>query len=182
MRPIRVHGRRKVQSICVPTNCNWRDLLPDFAAMSAPKADPGSSTLSSSAYRLDEQVGYLLRRAQQRHLTIFSSLLPDLTPTQFATLAKLAESGPLSQNELGRQASMDAATIKGVVDRLRKRGLISTRRDGRDQRRIYLSLSPEGEREYRSAAVKALEITARTVSELNGAEHAQLIDLLKKLA
>jgi len=150
--------------------------------MSASKANPDASGIAPAGYRLDGQVGYLLRRAQQRHLAIFSSLLPDLTPTQFATLAKLAEIGPLSQNELGRQASMDAATIKGVVDRLRKRGLITTRRDGRDQRRIYLSLSPEGEREYRSAAAKALEITARTVSGLSDAEHAQLVDLLKKLA
>jgi DNA-binding MarR family transcriptional regulator len=150
--------------------------------MNASTADPDTRDNASTGYRLDEQVGYLLRRAQQRHLAIFSSLLPDLTPTQFATLAKLAESGPLSQNELGRQASMDAATIKGVVDRLRKRGLIATRRDGRDQRRIYLSLSPEGDRQYRAAAVKALEITARTVSGLDDAEHAQLIDLLKKLA
>ena len=133
-------------------------------------------------YRLDEQVGYLLRRAQQRHLSIFSALLPDLTPTQFATLAKLAETGALSQNELGRQASMDAATIKGVVDRLRKRGLVTTSRDARDQRRIYLELSAEGERQYRAAALRAAEITARTVSGLTPAEHEQLINLLKKLA
>jgi DNA-binding MarR family transcriptional regulator len=179
MRPMRVHRRRDTNSICVPTNCNWLRLLPDFTVMSAAKADP--DTAENARYRLDEQVGYLLRRAQQRHLAIFSSLLPDFTPTQFAALAKLAESGPLSQNELGRHASMDAATIKGVVDRLRKRGLIATRRDGRDQRRIYLSLSPEGEREYRAAAAKAVEITARTISGLNDAEHAQLIDLLKKL-
>lgn len=150
--------------------------------MGAPDAKDGRVETAAAGYRLDEQVGYLLRRAQQRHLAIFSALLPDLTPTQFATLAKLHETGPLSQNELGRQASMDAATIKGVVDRLRKRGLIVTRRDERDQRRIYLSLSAEGERQYRAACVKALEITARTVSGLNDAEHAQLIGLLKKLA
>lgn len=135
-----------------------------------------------AGYRLDEQVGYLLRRAQQRHLSIFSALLPDFTPTQFAALAKLAETGVLSQNELGRQASMDAATIKGVVDRLRKRGLITTERDARDQRRIYLSLSAEGERQYHDAAARAADITARTVANLSDAEHAQLVSLLKKLA
>ena len=150
--------------------------------MGAPDAKDGRVETAAAGYRLDEQVGYLLRRAQQRHLAIFSTLLPDLTPTQFATMAKLHETGPLSQNELGRQASMDAATIKGVVDRLRKRGLITTRRDGRDQRRIYLSLSAEGERQYTAAAARAAEITRRTVADLSDAEHAQLVGLLKKLA
>jgi DNA-binding MarR family transcriptional regulator len=157
-----------------------RDCCQTFAEMSVKAADKVDT--ATTRYRLDEQVGYLLRRAQQRHLAIFSSLLPDFTPTQFATLAKLAETGPLSQNELGRQASMDAATIKGVVDRLRRRGLITTHREPQDQRRIYLSLSPEGEAHYRAAASKAAEITARTVSGLSDAEHAQLITLLKKLA
>lgn len=170
------------KDVCAPTNCNCPGLLTDFAIMGVSDAQGDRVENAAAGYRLDEQVGYLLRRAQQRHLAIFSALLPDLTPTQFATLAKLYETGPLSQNELGRQASMDAATIKGVVDRLRKRGLIITRRDDRDQRRIYLSLSAEGERQYAAAAARAAEITRRTVADLSDAEHAQLIGLLKKLA
>ncbi len=132
-------------------------------------------------YRLDDQVGFLLRRAQQRHLSIFSEHIPDFTPTQFAAMAKLHEAGALSQNELGRQAAMDAATIKGVIDRLRKRGLISTRRDDRDQRRIYLDLTAEGRNQYLVQVAKAATVTARTVSPLNEAEHMQLVSLLKKL-
>jgi DNA-binding MarR family transcriptional regulator len=132
-------------------------------------------------YRLDDQVGFLLRRAQQRHLSIFSDLIPEFTPTQFAAMAKLYETGALSQNELGRQAGMDAATIKGVIDRLRKRGLISTKRDDRDQRRIYLDLTSEGRNQYLTQVAKAAEITARTVSGLSEAEHEQLTFLLNKL-
>jgi len=138
-------------------------------------------TQDEASYKLDDQVGFLLRRAQQRHLAIFSNLMSDFTPTQFATMAKLHEAGPLSQNELGRQASMDAATIKGVIDRLRKRGLISTQRDNRDQRRIYLDLTPEGRNQYQQRVSVAAEITARTVSDLNDSEHDQLTNLLKKL-
>ena len=111
-------------------------------------------------YQLDEQVVYLLRRAQQRHLSIFSEHIPDFTPTQFAALARLHEAGALSQNELGRQAAMDAATIKGVIDRLRKRGLVSTRRDDRDQRRIYLDLTVEGRKLYLMQVAKAATVTA----------------------
>ncbi len=147
--------------------------MPDRPAPGKAAADP--------PYRLDDQVGFLLRRAQQRHLSIFSEHIPDFTPTQFAAMAKLHEAGALSQNELGRQAAMDAATIKGVVDRLRKRGLISTRRDDRDQRRIYLDLTVEGRNQYLLQVARAATVTARTVTSLNETEHAQLIRLLKKL-
>jgi len=54
------------------------------------------------AYALDQQVGFLLRQAQQRHTAIFARLMPDdVTPTQWATLAKLHEIGGCSQNLLG---------------------------------------------------------------------------------
>ena len=140
------------------------------------------SKAASQQYRLENQVGFLLRRAQQRHLSIFSEHIPEFTPTQFAAMAKLYEAGALSQNELGRQAAMDAATIKGVIDRLRKRGLISTRRDDRDQRRIYLDLTGEGRAQYLAQVANAATITAHTVSSLSEEEHAILVNLLKKLA
>ena len=54
-------------------------------------------------YVLNEQVGFLLRVAMQRHTTIFTSrMIEELTQTQFAALAKLLEAGPCSQNHLGR--------------------------------------------------------------------------------
>ena len=88
-------------------------------------------------YLLDEQVGFLLRQASQRHTAIFAvRMMDDLTPTQWAALARLNERGPCSQNLLGRLTAMDAATIKGVVDRLVSRGLAETRPDPQDTRSI----------------------------------------------
>ena len=52
-------------------------------------------------YRLEEQVGFVLRKAHQRHLAIFTRQISDLTPPQFAALAKLHEVGATSQNQLG---------------------------------------------------------------------------------
>ena len=46
---------------------------------------------------------------------------------QWAALAKLAEVGECSQNLLGRLVAMDVATIKGVVERLVRRGFAATR-------------------------------------------------------
>jgi len=60
-------------------------------------------------YVVNEQIGYLLRVAMQRHKAIFTAMMvDDLTQTQFATLAKLFENGPTSQNLLGRLIALDA--------------------------------------------------------------------------
>jgi len=82
------------------------------------------------AYVLEEQIGFILRQVWQRHATIFAREIGiNLTPTQWAALAKLTETGPCSQNQLGRLTAMDVATIKGVIDRLTARGLTETSAD-----------------------------------------------------
>jgi len=96
-------------------------------------------------YRLEDQVGFYLRRAGQRHAAIFAEHITDeLTPTQWAALVKLAEFESLSQNLLGRETAMDAATIKGVVDRLLKRGFVATAPDPDDARRMRVSITRAG--------------------------------------
>jgi len=61
-------------------------------------------------YVLDDQIGFVLRQAQQRHTTLFAAeMIEGLTTTQWAALAKLRECGACSQNHLGRLTAMDAA-------------------------------------------------------------------------
>ena len=99
----------------------------------------------SQDYRLEAQVGFLLRLASQRHAVIFQKHSPDqLTPTQFTTLIRLSEMGQVSQNHLGRLAAMDVATVKGVVDRLKAKGLVHSKADALDKRRSVISLSDKG--------------------------------------
>ncbi len=133
------------------------------------------------SYQLDRQVGFVLRRASQRHLSIFSELIPELTPTQFAALAKLVETGPVSQNALGRITAMDAATIKGVVDRLVKRGLLTTSRDERDRRRTIVDLSDRGRSLYTQLEPRARLITRQTLAPLGRTEQEQLLALLARI-
>src|SRR6202034_769260 len=114
-------------------------------------------------YVLDDQVGFVLRQAQQRHTTIFAAeMIESLTPTQWAALAKLREVGDCSQNHLGRLTAMDGATIKGVVDRLTGRGFTAIRPDPRDGRRIVVALTPTGLDLYDRAPPIAAVITNAT--------------------
>lgn len=139
------------------------------------------SKISTPIYRLDDQVGFLIRRASQRHLSIFGLAIPGVTPMQFATLAKLTEAGALSQNALGRLTAMDAATIKGVVDRLKKQGLVQTENDKTDRRRSIVSLTDEGKELLASLSGLALEISEETLKPLSASEQAIFLHLLRKL-
>ena len=132
-------------------------------------------------YRLDDQIGYILRRVTQRHLSIFAAAIPEVTTTQFAVLARLAEIGPVSQNHLGRATAMDAATIKGVVDRLAKLGLVMTTADPADRRRLIVSLTEAGTRLFSAHRATAMRISAETVAPLSRDEAKALQALLARL-
>jgi DNA-binding MarR family transcriptional regulator len=139
--------------------------------------------MAARPYILDDQVGFILRQASQRHTAIFAAhMVHGLTPTQFAALARLAEAGASSQNRLGRLTAMDGATIKGVADRLRKRGLIAAVPDPQDRRRVMLDLTDDGRRVAAEAMAAGREITEATLAPLSAQERAALLDLLAKLA
>jgi DNA-binding MarR family transcriptional regulator len=136
----------------------------------------------SSQYVLDEQIGFLLRVAMQRHTSIFmSQMTAKLTQTQFAALAKLVEVGPCSQNHLGRLIYLDAATIKGVVDRLKLRKFITTQSDPGDRRRRAITLTEQGRAATKQAIEIASHITATTLTPLSAEEQRTIVRLLKKL-
>ena len=155
--------------------------------MVGPVADPDSKTASGEGtpgYVLEEQAGHILRRAHQRHAAIFQELIGDsqLTPLQFAALARLRDLGEVSQNQLGRLTAMDAATMQGVIKRLDARGLIVRRPDPDDRRRLILSLSDEGRSVVEGAIANAVRITDETLAPLSAAEQKTLLQLLARIA
>ena len=137
---------------------------------------------SKQSYVLEDQIGFILRQVWQRHATIFAKEIGiNLTPTQWAALAKLTETGPCSQNQLGRLTAMDVATIKGVIDRLTARGLTETSSDPQDGRRLLVSLTRAGQALAEKAATNALTIPRETLAPLDAKEREVFIALLSKL-
>ncbi|PHK95141.1 MarR family transcriptional regulator [Pseudoroseomonas rhizosphaerae] len=137
----------------------------------------------SSGYSLDESVGHLLRRAHQRHASLFQDrgAIGGLTSTQFATLLKLGELGRATQNALGRAVALDPATIQGVVARLRDRGLVDVARDPLDRRTVVLSLAPAGETVLAEAMVQGRRANEQLLAPLAPEERRALIRLLHRL-
>ena len=150
-------------------------MKPDTETSDAPEA--------IGDYVLDEQIGFALRKANQRHMTIFTEkMLGGLTPTQFSALFRLVETpGPQSQNALGRTIAMDAATIKGVVNRLEARDLVTTRKDEVDRRRYVIEATEQGRALIAEAMPVMAEITETTLAPLTAAERRTILRLLAKL-
>lgn len=153
----------------------------------SPLAEPAGAERAAgrepkAPYILDDQVGFLLRQVHQAHAALFAAEFgEDVTPTQWAAVAKLHEVGPCSQNHLGRLTAMDVATIKGVVDRLAKRGYAEIGSDPLDKRRVLVALTPSGRDLHRRYVEKARRVTARTLAPLPAHERATLVRLLKRL-
>jgi DNA-binding MarR family transcriptional regulator len=138
--------------------------------------------MGASDYDLNDQIGFVLRKALQRHTAIFyERMLEGLTTTQFAALAKLYSAGSLSQNHLGRETAMDAATIKGVVSRLHDRQLVDVTRDPADQRRLLVTLTPDGRRLTGRCIRVAERISEETLDPLPHKDRKLLVDLLTRI-
>ena len=144
---------------------------------------PEPSPAEIEGYVLEDQVGHVLRRAHQRHTAIFQEGIGDLqlTPTQFAALAKIHALDGVSQNQLGRLTAMDPATIQGVIQRLEARRLIRRAPDPKDKRLAVLRLTEEGAEVAARAIARAAVITEETLAPLSPRERQQFLALLKRL-
>ncbi len=137
---------------------------------------------SAPPYDLDNQIGFRLRLAMQKHTDIFFRNMDlGLTQAQFAAMARLQLSGACSQNHLGRSVGLDTASMVGVIRRLKARKLISAVKDREDRRRVTIDLTASGQ----ALIVKAVEMGKRanekTLSPLTPAQRKQLISLLSLL-
>ena len=146
------------------------------------RSSRSKAAAKAAGYILDDQIGFILRQAYQKHALLFVECFgEDFTPTQWAAVAKLSEVGGCSQNFLGRLTAMDAATIKGVVDRLMKRGYIESTPSATDRRRVMITLTAAGKKAYERGVGPALRVSSDTLLRLKPRDRTVLLRLLKQL-
>ena len=147
----------------------------------ATEVSPAVAVLDS--YVVEDQVGFLMRRANQRHTAIFQDEMAaaELTPTQFTALVKVVEHGRVTQNHLGRLTAVDPATIQGVARRLIDRELVTRTTDPLDRRTIVLAPTRAGLALASAAVVAARRITEATLQPLRPDERQTLLFLLRKI-
>jgi MarR family transcriptional regulator, lower aerobic nicotinate degradation pathway regulator len=142
-----------------------------------------SPTDSLTDFTVEDHIGFLLRRAHQRHVSIFTAAVAhaDLTPTQFTALLKTVQLGRTTQNHLGRLAAMDPATIQGVVRRLIARDLIRRGPDPMDRRTAVLEPTDAGVALIGSVVACARQAHDAALAPLSPEERAQVLALLRKM-
>ena len=149
--------------------------LPEIGRL--PQGDPPET------FYLEEHVGFLLRKAYQRHSSLFLEAATEhaLTPMQFAALNKIAEMGRVTQNHLGRMVAMDPATIQGVVRRLLVRELVARTHDPLDRRTTVLMPTASGLEIIRQAERCARKAHNAALAPLSDDEQSAFLTLLRKL-
>jgi DNA-binding MarR family transcriptional regulator len=137
-----------------------------------------------SEYSFSEQIGHLLRRAYQRHVAIFQQEIPDarLTGAQFGVMCALRDHGDVSMSEICRATAIDQATVRGIVERLKARKLVTTSADDVDRRKVIVALDRGGKALLDEVIPAAHRISELTLAGLNTAEQVALLYLLRKLA
>lgn len=151
--------------------------------MTAKRLKTQGEAPAGKPYLVEDQIGFLIRRAHQRASAIFEQVMEgmDVTPVQYAALAKLHDLGPTSQNQLGRLVGIDPATMFGVAGRLAKRGLVSPSVDPNDARLVLLALTPTGRDIVEQMKARGPEVSARTLEPLSPDEAETLLALLARI-
>ncbi len=108
-------------------------------------ASEGEADLEAEPQR---HVGYLIRRAQQRHVAAWTRIASsEISSVQYTILVVLDRLGEASQRELCDEVDLDRSTIADLVKRMERKGLIARRRDPADARRNTVTLTDAGRSE-----------------------------------
>jgi DNA-binding MarR family transcriptional regulator len=158
-------------------------------------SNPGQMSKNASAsadqagttdtdFDFTELVGHLLRRAYQRHVAIFQQTIKEyqLTAAQFAVLCTVRDQGSCSLSEIVKVTAIDQATVRGIIERLKLRKLITVIHNPDDRRKVSVSMTDEGVTMIRQTIPLVQQISELTFNGLNPAERVAMLYLLRKMA
>ncbi|PPJ17495.1 MarR family transcriptional regulator [Nocardia nova] len=96
--------------------------------------------------RLDRQVCFALAVANRSVLTVYRPLLEPLgiTHPQYLVMLALWGEAPMSVKAIAEAIQLDSATLSPLLKRLESAGLITRRRDPRDERTLLIDLTEAG--------------------------------------
>jgi DNA-binding MarR family transcriptional regulator len=100
---------------------------------------------------------------------------------EFAVLNHLAESGPLSQQEVGQALRINPSNLVGLLDVLERDGLLVRARDPGDRRRHLVTLTSAGRKRLAGAWRAAEQAEEDLLSPLSATEREALRDMLERL-
>lgn len=132
--------------------------------------------------RLEDLLGYHLRRASIRDLAGFAKALGDeMKPVPYTVLCLIDEAPGITAADIARQARLQRANLAPMLADFDARGLIERRPDREDHRIQRLHLSPTGAATLAGWRERIVAQEEDTFGALSTAERATLRRLLAKV-
>ena len=135
-------------------------------------------TRSLDWLQLDRQLCFALYSASLAMTKIYKPLLEPLglTYPQYLVLLALWERDGLAVNELGERLFLDSGTLTPLLKRMEAAGWLQRSRDAADERRVIVTLTPEGRALRRRA-----QAVPKALAEIAGSTADELISLTERL-
>ncbi len=159
------------------------------AAAHPPPADPvdgpGADAKSLSLGALGNLLGYHIAQASVTTGALFDQHAGQpfgLRKVEYSLLLLTIANGPLSPKKLAQALALSAPNLTMLLDRLQARGLLRRERSALDRRSQNVVLTDEGQRIAVASAAAAAPMEQALFERLSRAEHAMLIELLRKVA
>lgn len=129
---------------------------------------------------IDFYTGFLIRRAQQRHIYLWQRIVSgEISSPQFGVMSNLQTNPGLSQVDLCVALDLDRSTIADMVRRLVGKRLIERLFDPSDKRKYRLFLSDLGKSEFKRLEPKVRELDKVLTGNLSHRDNVELSRLLK---
>ncbi|MBL4603046.1 MAG: winged helix-turn-helix transcriptional regulator [Emcibacteraceae bacterium] len=132
---------------------------------------------------LENQVGHLLRRVFHKARNRMQVKISDmgLSPMQTAAMTSLGIKGPTSQNKLGRRIGMEPGNVHGLVDRLLKKGMITSNYIEDGPGLHILDLTEQGRDIVDKVIPLGAEANKETLAPLSSKEQEKFMEYLRRL-
>lgn len=143
------------------------------------------TTRPTSLGPLAEIVGFHLAQATVVAEEMFERHIGaplDLRKAEFSLLMLLLANGPLAPKRLAQCLAMTAPSLTLLMARMEARKLLSRERHPTDGRSQQVAATPAGRKLAERSTSAALEMEQEMGTRLSAAEHAMLIELLRKAA
>ncbi len=105
-----------------------------------------------------------------------------LTAPQLLVLQVLRNQGMQISSAIAKEVSLSQATVTNILDRLESRGYVQRERSAEDKRKIYVSLTDQGEEKIKQAPLPLQEYFVRQFKELPDWEQTMILSSLQRLA
>ncbi|MFF7591344.1 MarR family winged helix-turn-helix transcriptional regulator [Kitasatospora purpeofusca] len=156
------------------------DLTPDPASAPTPDLTPDPT---SALRHIQSLPTWLVGRvaARGRGLVADAIAAEGLKLIQHAVLAATAESGPVTQADLGRRLSVDPKDMVGILNHLQHEGLVLRSPHPSDRRKNAVTVTPAGAAVLTRCGALAEAANAELLAPLAPDEREQLVALLARL-